>query len=144
MYIKLICMIADKLDSNVSLFILTSYIMVLLHNFLYIWKIFLSQELDLFTIINYISLVYSIWMKWKADVLLCLASARNQYWFIFRSSRSVIFALFVFILGIHFLKSFHLFGLNSIILPHMKVTESIGESIDVVLQHIVYSLMLST
>ena len=113
MYIKLICMIADKLDSNVSLFILTSYIMVFLHNFLYIWKIFLSQELDLFTIINYISLVYSIWMKWKADVLLCVASARNQYWFIFRSFRSVIFALFVFILGTHFLKSFHLFGLNS-------------------------------
>ena len=38
MYIKLICMIADKLYSNVSLFVLTSYIMVLLHNFLYIQK----------------------------------------------------------------------------------------------------------
>ena len=37
---KLIWMIADKLYSNVSLFIVTSYIMVLLHNFLYIQKIF--------------------------------------------------------------------------------------------------------
>ena len=53
-------MIADKLYSNVSLFILTSYIMVLLHNFLYIQKIFLGQELDLFTIINYVRLFYSI------------------------------------------------------------------------------------
>ena len=33
-------MITDKLYSNVSLFILTSYITVLLHNFLYIKKKF--------------------------------------------------------------------------------------------------------
>ena len=60
MYIKLIWMIADKLYSNVSLFILTSHIMVLLHNFFYIQKIFLGQELDLLTIINYMSLFYNI------------------------------------------------------------------------------------
>ena len=52
--IKLIWMIVDKLYSNVGLFILTSYIMVLCHNFLYIQKIFLGQKLDLFIIINYI------------------------------------------------------------------------------------------
>ena len=145
MYIKLIWMIADKLYSNVSLFISTSYIMVLLHNFLYIQKIFLGQKLDLFTIINYISLFYSIWMRWKADVLLCLASTRNQYWFIFSSFRSVIFVLFVCILGMCFVKSFQLFGSKSSrrILSHMKVTKSIGEPIDVVLQHTVYNLMLS-
>ena len=40
MYIKLIWMIANKLYGNASLFISTSCIMVLLHNFLYIEKIF--------------------------------------------------------------------------------------------------------
>ena len=35
--IKLIWMIVDKPYSDVSLFILTSYIMVLCHNFLYIF-----------------------------------------------------------------------------------------------------------
>ena len=40
MYIKLIWMITDKIYSNVSLFILTSYIMMLLHNFLCIEKTF--------------------------------------------------------------------------------------------------------
>ena len=61
MYIKLIWMIADKLYSNVSLIILTfCYIMALLHNFLYIQKFFLGQKLDLFIIINYISLFYTI------------------------------------------------------------------------------------
>ena len=57
--IKLIWMIVDKPYSDVSLFILTSYIMVLCHNFLYI-KILLGQELDLFIIINCISSFYSI------------------------------------------------------------------------------------
>ena len=38
--IKLIWMIVNKLYSDVSLFILTSYIMVLCHNFLYIFKDF--------------------------------------------------------------------------------------------------------
>ena len=52
---------------------------------------------------------------------------------------------FVFILGMCFVKSFQLFGLNSSrrILSHMKVTKRIGESIDVVLQYTVYNPMLS-
>ena len=63
MYIKLIRMNVDKLYSNVCLFIWIFYIMVLLHIFLYIQKIVLGQELDLFIITNYISLFYSILMK---------------------------------------------------------------------------------
>ena len=49
-------MLADKLYSNVSLFILTFHIMVLCHNFLYIQNIFLGQELNLFVIISYVNL----------------------------------------------------------------------------------------
>ena len=63
MYIKLIRVNIDKLYSNVCLFIWIFYIMVLLHIFLYIQKIVLGQELDLFIITNYISLFYSILMK---------------------------------------------------------------------------------
>ena len=63
MYIKLIRMNIDKLYSNVCLFIWIFYIMVLLHIFLYIQKIVLGQELDLFIITNYIILFYSILMK---------------------------------------------------------------------------------
>ena len=62
-YIKLIRVNIDKLYSNVCLFIWIFYIMVLLHIFLYIQKIVLGQELDLFIITNYISLFYSILMK---------------------------------------------------------------------------------
>ena len=63
MYIKLIRVNIDELYSNVCLFIWIFYIMVLLHIFLYIQKIVLGQELDLFIITNYISLFYSILMK---------------------------------------------------------------------------------